>query len=103
MEETYITRHEHEEYVKRMEQEHKGMNVRIKDLEGEVKQITDLTLSINKLALSVDAMVKEQKKQGEQIESLKAKDGERWRNVTGYVITTIIGIVIGFIFKQMGF
>ena len=49
--EDFITRHEHEEYVKRMEQEHKGMNARIKDLETEVKEITDLTISINNLAL----------------------------------------------------
>ena len=59
------------------------VNARIKDLETEVKEITDLTISINNLALSVDAMAKEQKKQGEQLESLKAKDGERWRSVTG--------------------
>ena len=63
--EDFIARHEHEEYVKRMEQEHKGMNARIKDLEAEVKEITDLTISINNLALSVDSMAKEQKKQRE--------------------------------------
>ena len=90
-------------YVKRMEQEHKGMNARIKDLEGEVKEITDLTISINNLALSVDSMAKEQKKQGEQLESLKARDGERWRTVTAYAITAVIGILIGFVFKQLGF
>lgn len=101
--EDFITRHEHEEYVRRMEQEHKSMNARIKDLETEAKEITDLTISINNLALSVDSMAKEQKKQGEQLESLKAKDGERWRSVTGYVITAVIGILIGFVFKQFGF
>lgn len=103
MGEDFINRHEHDEFVKRMEQEHKDMNARIKDLETEVKEVTELTISINNLALSVDAMAKEQKKQGEQLESLKARDGERWRTVTGYVITAIIGIVVGFIFKQMGF
>ena len=101
--EDFIARHEHEAYVKRMEQEHKGMNARIKDLEAEVKEITELTISINNLALSVDSMAKEQKKQREQLESLKARDGERWRTVTAYVITAVIGILIGFIFKQLGF
>lgn len=86
-----------------MEQEHKGMNARIKDLETEVKEITDLTISINNLALSVDSMAKEQKKQREQLESLKARDGERWRTVTTYIITAVIGILIGFVFKQIGF
>lgn len=101
--EDFITRNEHNEYVKRMEQEHKGMNARIKDLEGEVKEITELTVSINNLANSVESMVKEQKKQGEQIEALQARDGEKWRSVTGYIITAVIGIVIGFVFKQFGF
>ena len=101
--EDFITRHEHEEYVKPMEQEHKGMNARIKDLETEVKEIADLTISINKLALSVDSMAKEQKKQREQLESLKARDGERWRTVTTYIITAVIGILIGFVYKQIGF
>ena len=101
--EDFITRLEHEEYVKRMEQEHKGMNARIKDLETEVKEIIDLTISINNLALSVDSMAKEQKKQREQLESLKARDGERWRTVTTYIITAVIGILIGFVFKQIGF
>ena len=101
--EDFIARHEHEEYVKRMEQEHNSMNTRIKDLEAEVKEITDLTISINNLALSVDSMAKEQKKHREQLESLKARDGEKWRTVTAYVITAVIGILIGFIFKQLGF
>lgn len=79
------------------------MNARIKDLETEVKEITDLTISINNLALSVDSMAKEQKKQREQLESLKARDGERWRTVTTYIITAVIGILIGFVFKQIGF
>ncbi len=102
MGEDFIGRQEHEEYVKRMEQEHKGINARIKDLEASVKEIVDLTIAVNNMANSIEAMVKEQKKQGEHIEALESRDGERWRTVTGYVITAIIGIVIGFVFKQMG-
>ena len=59
----YIGRQEHEEYVKRMEQEHKGINARIKDLENNVEKIVDLTLAVNNMANSIEAMVKEQKKQ----------------------------------------
>lgn len=103
MTDEFISRHEHDEFVKRMEQEHKGMNARLKDLETEVKEVTDLTISINNLALSVDSMAKEQKKQGEQLEALQARDGEKWRTVTAYVITAVIGIIIGFVFKQIGF
>ena len=55
------------------------------------------------MANSIEAMVKEQKKQGERIESIEGRDGERWRTVTGYIITAVIGILIGFVFKQIGF
>lgn len=102
MSEEFISRQEHDEYVKRMEQEHKGINARIKDLEADVKEIVDLTIAVNNMANSIEAMVKEQKKQGDQIKAIESRDGERWRSVTGYVITAIIGVLIGFIFKQMG-
>jgi len=102
MGEEFIGRQEHEEYVKRMEQEHKGINARIKDLEASVEKIVDLTIAVNNMANSIEAMVKEQKRQGEQIEAIESRDGERWRSVSSYVITAIIGIVIGFVFKQLG-
>lgn len=98
----FIGREEHDEYVKRMEQEHAGMNARIKDLEANIGKIVDLTIAVNNMAHSIEAMVKEQKKQGERIESMESRDGERWRSVTGYVITAIISLLIGFIFKELG-
>lgn len=102
MGEDFIGRQEHDEFVKRMEQEHKGINARIKDLEASVEKIVDLTIAVNNMANSIEAMVKEQKRQGEQIKAIESRDGERWRSVSGYVITAIIGIVIGFVFKQLG-
>ena len=35
-------------------------------------------------------------------ERLESRDGEMWRKVSGYIITAVIGIVIGFIFTQLG-
>ena len=47
-------------------------------------------------------MVKEQEKQGNRLEVLEGRDGEMWRKIVGYVITAVIGIVIGFAFTQIG-
>ena len=41
-------------------------------------------------------------KQGERIGSLENRDGEKWRQVTGYVLTTIVGIALGFIATHIG-
>ena len=97
-----ITRAEHEECVRRMDEANHRQSKRIEIVEKEVKQIGELTTSIEKLALSMENMVKEQANQGKRLEELENRDGEMWRKVTGYMITAIVGILIGFIFKQIG-
>lgn len=97
-----ITRAEHEEFCKRMEDEHARQNSRIKLLEEQTKTITDLAISVKELATSVKQMAETQKEQGDKLEKLEERDGEMWRKAVGYVVTAIIGIVIGFIFRQIG-
>lgn len=106
---TPISRAEHEEFSRRMEAENKRLtdedkrqNRRIDELEETVRQIGDLTASVKELAVSMKNMTKVQEQQGNDIEELKNRDGEMWRKVTGYVITAVIGIVVGFIFTQIG-
>lgn len=99
---TPITRAEHEEFVKRMEDEDHRQNRRIEILEKSVQQFTSLTASVEKLALNMENMLKEQEAQGNRLEALEDRDGEKWRTVTSYVMTTVIGILIGYIFKMLG-
>jgi len=106
---TPISRMEHEEFRRSMEAENKRLadedkrqNKRIEVLEENVRQIGELTTSVEKLALSIEGMVKEQAQQGERLEILENRDGEMWRKVTGYMVTFIIGILISFIFSQIG-
>lgn len=106
---TPITRAEHEEFSRRMEAENKRLtdedkrqNRRIDELEETVRQIGDLTASVKELAVSMKNMTKVQEQQGNDIEELKNRDGEMWRKVTGYVITAVVGIAVGFIFTQIG-
>lgn len=99
---TPITRAEHEEFAKRMNEEHIRQNHRISNLEKALEQNNQLLVSVEKLALNMENMQKEQKEQGERLDSLESRDGEMWRKVTGYIITTVVGIVIGYIFMKMG-
>ena len=97
-----ITRAEHEEFCKRIDAESNRQNQRIKLLEEQTKQVTEIALSVRELAQSIKQMAETQKEQGEKLEKLESRDGEMWRKVTGYIITAIIGIVIGFVFQQIG-
>lgn len=99
---TPITRAEHEEFRRRLEEENKRQDKRIELLEDNMRELNQLTTSVGKLAASVESMVKEQEKQGKRLETLEGRDGERWRKVVGYVITAVVGIVLGFLFRQIG-
>lgn len=99
---TPITRAEHEEFRRRIEEENKRQDKRIEILEENAKRIEGLNSSIEKLALNMENMLKEQLKQGKRLEVLESRDGEMWRKLVSYAITAIVGIVIGFLFKQFG-
>ena len=106
---TPISRAEHEEFAKRMESENQRLkdedtrqNKRLDLLEESVRELGALTASVEKLAASVESMVKEQGKQEKRLETLEGRDGEMWRKVAGHVITAVVSIVIGFIFAKIG-
>ena len=102
MDTTSITRVEHEEFAKRIDAENNRQNQRLKLLEDQTKQVTDIAISVRELAQSIKQMAETQKEQGDKLEKLEGMDGEKWRTVVGYAITAVIGILIGFVFKQLG-
>lgn len=97
-----VTRAEHEEFRRRLEEENKRQDKRIDLLEENVRQVSSLTVSVAKMAQSLEQMVTEQERQGERLEILERRDGEMWRKVMGYMITAVVGIIVGFIFNQIG-
>lgn len=99
---TPITRAEHAEFCKRIDEENMRQDKRIELLEETTKRLDGLNSSIEKLALNMESMLKEQMKQGKRLEILESRDGEMWRKVVSYAVTAVVGIVIGFIFKNIG-
>lgn len=99
---TPITRAEHEEFSRRIEDWERRQDKRLELLEENVREIGALTTSVEKLAQSVESMVKEQEKQGRRLDELEGRDGEMWRKVVGYIITAAVGILVGFLFQQIG-
>lgn len=92
--EEYISRNEHEEFAKRMEEEHHRQNKRIQVLEESVQKFTELTLSVNDLANSMKQMLEEQKEQGKRLEKLEDVPAKNW-NTVKVAILTAIGTAIG--------
>lgn len=143
---TPISRAEHEEFRRAMEAENKRLsdednrqNRRIDLLEQNVEKLGALASSVEKLAVSMENMLKEQERQGrrldalevrdevsalnvamervntvmentletqkqqtKRLDSLESRDGDMWRKAVGYAVTAILGVVIGFVFRQLG-
>ena len=102
MDNEYITLEFHNEYAKRIKEEDERQNYRLKAIEKAVEENGKLALSVERLSISIQSMVEEQRKQGKRLETLESRDGESWRKAVGYLLTTIIGIVVGYIFKKIG-
>lgn len=120
MDDEYISTKQHQEFVERMKIEHQRLddenerqNERIKELENDTKQITNLTLSIQELASSVKTIAKETERLGvkmeegikshdDRLQKIENRDGEKWRDVVHYLITTVLAILIGLLSRQIG-
>lgn len=102
MDTQYLPLAVHNEYARRMEDEHKRQNKRLTDLETKVEDIGSLTASVESLAKSVEQMAKAQEKQAKRLETLEGRDGEMWRKIVGYAVTFIVGAVLTFIFAKIG-
>ena len=97
-----ISRAEHEEFSRRMDEWNRRQDKRIELLEDNVREIGALTLSVHELATSVERMVKEQERQGQRLETLEGRDGAKWRKLMGYIVSALAAGVVGFLLAQIG-
>lgn len=95
MAENYVLLEVHNEFVKRMEEEDMRQNHRISDLEEHFKIVTNLVVSTEKLALSMESMAKELARQGAKLNDLEMKPAKRWDLLITTIITGIAGAMIG--------
>ena len=98
----FITRHEHDEFARRIDDEQKRQNRRIDLMEENSKQIGSLVISIEKMACNMDVMTKEQKRQGEildeqkaQIEKIEREPVNTWKKIKNKAIDTVVGVIVG--------
>lgn len=91
----YITRVEHEEFTRRMEDEHHRQNARIAEMEESFRKIHALTLSIEKMALNIENMAIELKRQGDHIEKLEEAPGHNWNKLKDGILGAIAAAIGG--------
>lgn len=100
--EDYLLKSVHDEFAKRVEEENTRQNHRLSELEDHFKEIMKMTSAVERLATNMEHMVKEQKEQGDRLVKLEERDGDKWRNISSYIITAIISIILGFLASHLG-
>ena len=96
-----ISRAEHEEFAKRIDAQEKRQDKRLEMLENTVREIGALTLSVQRLAQSLESMVEEQERQGRRLQALEDRDGEKWRNLMGYIATALTSGAVTLLLSQI--
>lgn len=89
-------------YAERIDGELERIDAHLERLDRSVEKITDLAISIEKLAQSVQTMADTQKTMDGKLTAIENRDGEMWRKVVGYIITSVISIIIGVVACKVG-
>ena len=92
--ENYITRAEHDEYVKRMEDEHRRINHRLSKAEEIAEQIQDMNKNIGELALNMKHLLDEQIEQRKRIDKIEDEPKSAWDSIKKGLFNAI-GAAIG--------
>lgn len=89
----YIGRGEHDEFVKRMEEEHTRQNKRIKKLEDDMQEQIELVRAVDRMSINMESMLKEQVKQGKRLEELEQAPAKKWNTVVTAILSAIGGAI----------
>ena len=90
----YITRAEHNEFVKRMEDEHKRMNHRLCDAEKVIDQMQQMNSNISELATNMKHILEEQVKQAKRLDKIEEEPNHVWKTIKTAIFNAI-GAAIG--------
>ena len=97
----FITKAEHNEFARRIDEENDRQNHRITILETGQAQINELVSSVKVLAVNMDTMSKELQKQGEKLNEIESRPAKRWETVVACILTGIVGFLLNMLLTGM--
>lgn len=94
---------QHEERLSKVEERSKSNSHRIEEIEKRQDNLEKLTSTVEVLVVKEQNVENDVKEIKSDVKSLTNKPAQRWEGIVDKVIMTIVGIVIGYIFTQIGF
>lgn len=90
----YITRHEQEEFKRRIDEEENRQNHRLGIIEGRVDKLIDMQVSMAQLQVGISNITEELKKLAAEVDSLKQAPADKWNKAVWIVISIVITAVV---------
>lgn len=88
--------------IEKMELEIENLKERVDAVSKMVDEVHKLSLSVERLAGSIEHTISKQDVHEKRLNAIEKQDGDMWKSVVKYTITAVIGVVVGFLFKQLG-
>lgn len=98
----FITVEVHKEFAERIDAEDNRQNKRIERLEESMAMIQSLTVSVEKMALSIEGLTKEVGKQGDRLTAIEEKPAKNWEKAVWAIGSAFLTGIIAFILRAIG-
>ena len=90
----YLAREVHEEYARRMEDEHKRFNKRLEKCEEFAEQMQKMNTNIGNLAINMKHLLDEQVEQRKRLDKIEDEPKNTWQTIKNGLLSAI-GAAIG--------
>lgn len=94
-----ITRAEYDIAVKRIEDEEHRQNKRLDVLEASLTKLTEITVTVGKMAVSLETMARELEKQGKRLEEIEHTPAGRWNTLISAVIGALVAAAVAYFLR----
>lgn len=94
---------EHEKRLTEVEERSKSNTHRLDEVERKQDDLSELVGTVKVLAIREENVESDVKEIKGDVKSLTSKSGKRWEGLIDKIITTIVAIIVGFIFAKIGF
>jgi transcription elongation factor Elf1 len=88
--------------IQKVEVEIENLKERVDAISKVVDEVHKLSLSVERLAVSIEHTISKQDVHEKRLNAIEKHDGDMWKSVVKYTITAVVGILVGFLFKQIG-
>lgn len=98
----YITRPEHDEFKRRLEDEETRQNRRLEVIENRVDKLIDMQASLAVMQAGIDSISAEVKRIGSEVDAIKQEPADKWKKAVWIVVTVALTAVATFILAKAG-